>query len=99
VRRASISEAKNKLSALIDEVKNGETIVITDRGQPVARLEPVGAAESDEDRLARLERSGIIRRAKDKGAIKEILSTPPIELKSGASVLQALLDERAENER
>lgn len=99
MRRASISEAKNKLSALIDQVKNGETIVITDRGQPVARLEPVGATESDEDRIARLERAGIIRRGKNTGAVKEILSTPPIELKSGASVLQALLDERAENER
>lgn len=99
MKRASISEAKNKLSALIDQVKNGETIVITDRGQPVARLEPVGAIESDDERIARLERAGIIRRARDKGAIKEILSKPPIRLKSGASLLQALLDERAENER
>jgi len=99
VKRASISEAKNKLSALIDQVKNGETIVITDRGRPVARLEPVAGSEADEDRIARLERAGVIRRGKNTGAIQEILSTPPIRLKSGASVLQALLDERVENER
>lgn len=31
-------EAKNKLSALLDRVENGEEITITRRGKPVARL-------------------------------------------------------------
>src|SRR3989442_1226313 len=39
---ASISEAKNRLSALIDHVRAGDTVVIVDRGIPVARLEPRG---------------------------------------------------------
>ena len=33
-------EAKNKLSALIEKAEAGEEIVITRRGQPVARLVP-----------------------------------------------------------
>jgi NAD-dependent dihydropyrimidine dehydrogenase PreA subunit len=37
MRKATITEAKNQLSALIDRVRHGETIVITDRGRPVAR--------------------------------------------------------------
>ncbi|HQP94219.1 MAG TPA: type II toxin-antitoxin system prevent-host-death family antitoxin, partial [Thermoanaerobaculia bacterium] len=36
----SISEAKNRLSALLDEVREGASVTITDRGRPVARLEP-----------------------------------------------------------
>ena len=44
------TEAKNKLSALLARVKAGETVVITERGIPVARIEPAasGAAEDDE---------------------------------------------------
>jgi len=33
-------EAKNKLSALIERAEHGEEIVITRRGQPVAKLVP-----------------------------------------------------------
>jgi prevent-host-death family protein len=39
-------EAKNKLSALLDRVEQGEEIVITRHGKPVARLVP-GAAGID----------------------------------------------------
>lgn len=33
-------EAKNKLSALLDKVEQGEEIIITRHGRPVARLVP-----------------------------------------------------------
>ena len=39
--RASVSYAKNHLSALLNRVKDGETILITDRDRPVAKLMPV----------------------------------------------------------
>src|SRR5678809_661438 len=47
MKTATLTEAKNQLSALIDLVRHGETIVITDRGRPVARLVSAltGAAE------------------------------------------------------
>ena len=35
-------EAKNRLGQLLDRVERGETIVITRRGKPVARLAPIG---------------------------------------------------------
>jgi prevent-host-death family protein len=55
MKKASITEAKNNLSALIDRVKGGSAVLIVDRGRPVARLEPVSGAGSDGDsRLARL---------------------------------------------
>ncbi|MEX2647583.1 MAG: type II toxin-antitoxin system prevent-host-death family antitoxin [Alphaproteobacteria bacterium] len=38
--RVGVLDAKNRLSALLDEVEQGERIVITRRGAPVARLVP-----------------------------------------------------------
>jgi len=43
MKKASITEAKNNFSALIDSVKGGSPVLIVDRGRPVARLEPVSA--------------------------------------------------------
>jgi prevent-host-death family protein len=65
MKTATITEAKNQLSALIDRVRHGETVVITDRGRPVARLESVVTDFSADPagRLARLERRGLLRRA------------------------------------
>ena len=40
MRTAGIREARQNLSALLDEVKQGHEIVITDRGRPVAKLVP-----------------------------------------------------------
>lgn len=40
MRTAGIREARQNLSALLEEVKKGREIVITDRGKPVARLVP-----------------------------------------------------------
>jgi prevent-host-death family protein len=40
MREIGAFEAKNTLSALLDRVENGEEIVITRHGKPVARLIP-----------------------------------------------------------
>jgi len=40
MKKAGIREARQNLSALIEDVKRGREIVITDRGHPVARLVP-----------------------------------------------------------
>ncbi|MHB1310353.1 MAG: type II toxin-antitoxin system Phd/YefM family antitoxin, partial [Limisphaerales bacterium] len=41
MKTASIAMAKNQLSRLLRQVRGGESILITDRNQPVARLQPV----------------------------------------------------------
>jgi prevent-host-death family protein len=43
MRTAGIREARQNLSALIEEVKKGREVVITERGKPVARLVPPAA--------------------------------------------------------
>ncbi len=40
-REATVHEAKTHLSRLITEVEAGGTVVITRRGKPVAKLEPI----------------------------------------------------------
>jgi prevent-host-death family protein len=96
MKLATISETKNGLSALLDRVRHGETIVVTDRGRPVARLEPVTGQDQagpDEGRLARLERAGIIRRAGG-GRLDEIARVPPPAPVGGGDIVAVLLDER-----
>jgi len=93
---ATITEAKNRLSALIDQVRAGESILIVDRGTPVARLESAVSGAPDADgRIARLERAGAVRAARKPPAM-EVLSTPPPSPRPGASAVAALLEERHE---
>jgi prevent-host-death family protein len=96
VKKASITEAKNNLSALIDSVKSGSPVLIVDRGRPVARLDPVSALRPDDDsRLGRLVREGIVRPARG-GLPKALLATKPPSPVAGASAVRALLDDRRE---
>jgi prevent-host-death family protein len=41
VHSVGVFEAKNGLSALLDEVENGGEVIITRRGKPVARLSSI----------------------------------------------------------
>jgi antitoxin (DNA-binding transcriptional repressor) of toxin-antitoxin stability system len=95
MKKASITEAKNNLSSLIDGLKGGSPVLIVDRGRPVARLEAVTAAgrTDDEARLARLVRDGIVRPARG-AAPKGLLQSPPPRSRKNASGVQALLDDR-----
>ncbi len=42
--QVNILEAKNRLSQLIKSAQAGEEVIIANRGEPVARLVPAGAA-------------------------------------------------------
>ena len=95
MRRASVTEAKNKLSELIDGLKNGTRVMIVDRGRPVARLEPVsGCLEGGpEGRLSRLLRDGIIRPRRD-APPHALFNSPPPHAKPGTSAVDVLIEER-----
>jgi prevent-host-death family protein len=93
MKKASVTDAKNNLSALLDGVKAGASVLIVDRGRPVARLEPVSGDAADEGKLGRLVRSGAVRPRR--GPVpKAVFTTPPPRAKAGASALRALLEER-----
>ena len=40
MREAGVREARQQLTSLLDDVRNGREVLITDRGRPVARLVP-----------------------------------------------------------
>lgn len=95
MKRASITQTKNGLSSLIDSLKGGEPVLIVDRGRPVARLEPVTGGEDggESGRLARLIREGVLRPRRTIAPTNVFTSPPP---SSGASVVDALINERRE---
>jgi antitoxin (DNA-binding transcriptional repressor) of toxin-antitoxin stability system len=97
MKRVSITEAKNRLSALIDSVKGGSPVLIVDRGRPVARLEAVrgGSRNEDDGRLARLVRAGTVRQGRavlPRSFFREQLP----RIKRAGSVVAALIEERRE---
>ncbi|HEX4966832.1 MAG TPA: type II toxin-antitoxin system prevent-host-death family antitoxin [Thermoanaerobaculia bacterium] len=94
MKRATLTETKNNLSALVDQVQHGESILILDRGRPVARLDSVlGDGNDPEGRIARLERQGLLRRA-SVSLPREVLMAAPPRPSEGGSILEALLAER-----
>lgn len=93
MRTTTITEAKNQLSRLLDRVRAGETIVILDRGVPVARMEPVARRGGDEGRLLRLERAGIVEVGRAAPPVERMrIPGPPV--RPGSSAVAAILEER-----
>jgi prevent-host-death family protein len=97
MKKATVTEAKNRLSALIDGLRGGAPVLIVDRGRPVARLEPVtrGLASDPDGRLSRLIRDGIVRPARA-ALPRALFDDEPPRPKPGASAVAALLAERRE---
>ena len=91
-----MTEAKNRLSALLDRVRHGETVLIEDRGTAVAQISPVARVEGglDADRLARLERSGIVRPPQSPEP-SALLLTPPPRPNRPQPLSRLVADERA----
>lgn len=55
MREIALFDAKNRLSELVDRVLEGETIIITRRGKPVAQLIlPQAAGSRAQDAVAQL---------------------------------------------
>ena len=92
MKKASISELKNQLSAYLQQVRAGETVVIYDRSRPVARIDRV-ADEDDDERIVQLQRAGAVVPPADPMPL-DLLREPLPGARQ--SVLEALLQEREE---
>ena len=94
MKRASITEARNGFSSLVDQVRRGESVLITDRGKPVARLEP--CVESEDERIARLEAEGVLRPPRKRMDLEAFLKAPRPRLPEGVSAVAAVIADRNE---
>lgn len=83
-------ELKNRLGRYLRLVRTGETILVTERGQPIAELRPLSPAALDlDERLQELAGRGILRlpRRRPSPEIRKVnVSGPPLS--------QTLLEDR-----
>ncbi len=89
MQRVGVRELRQNLSVYLRRVKSGEPLEVTERGQPVARLEPI---VHHDDPIARLERQGRILR-RGSGDLSKIR---PLRLDLERP-LSAILDELRED--
>ncbi len=61
-RTVSVATLKARLSEFLRSARAGETVIVTDRGTPVARLAPLEGTSALTGRLESLEASGLVRR-------------------------------------
>jgi prevent-host-death family protein len=90
MRRIGIRELRQNASEYVRAAEAGETIEVTDRGQPVARLSPLPKGESILDRL--------IAEGKATPAVGDIRDLgPPAPPTPGARPLSEIVDEMRED--
>ncbi len=63
MKKAKIAELKNRLSYYLRFVRRGQSVLVYDRDRPIARIDPVAAASSEDvgDWTVELERIGTVR--------------------------------------
>jgi prevent-host-death family protein len=91
---ANISTIKSRLSSYLDQVKCGETVIISDRAHPVAILSPYRPHDGGEwgPRLADLVRRGM---AATRGKRNTSFKIKPKDIGRESHLVEAILEERA----
>jgi prevent-host-death family protein len=89
MKSTGIKELRSSLTGTLEHVKAGETVVVTDHGEPIARIVPI---EPEGERMARLIRAGIAR-APLKPLDESFWTLPRMEDPEGLLV-KAALEER-----
>jgi antitoxin (DNA-binding transcriptional repressor) of toxin-antitoxin stability system len=85
---SSISQTKNNLSALLEKVQAGETLIIFDRNRPVARVERIAVGEDVAHLIP----------PREPQAVTTILDLPIGGVRGVSSgAVDALLEERADS--
>lgn len=84
-----IRELKTRLGTYLRLVKNGERIVVTDRGRPVAELRQLSGEDGEDARLTELAALGLV----SQGNGGELAEVSPITV-AGKPVSQTLIEDR-----
>ena len=98
MKNVSVSKARASFSALIEEVRQGETVVITHRGKPVARIDPCSLADvPDGDRVKSLAARGLAVPPRNLIDVERFLATPRPNLPEGVDASDYIVEERGES--
>jgi prevent-host-death family protein len=89
VPRVGLRELRHDTRGVVERVRQGEAVDITDRGEAVARIVPV-AASRPPDALDRLVTAGLARRATRRGPLRPPVRMPGVDL---GRALQEMRDE------
>jgi prevent-host-death family protein len=88
-RKVGARELKLRLGGYIRAVRGGETIVITERGEPVAELRPLRAEKDLEGRLDAMVTAGLLTR----GSGENRPNFQPVQIK-GQPISRTVIEER-----
>lgn len=96
MKRASVSDTKDNLSGLLHEVRQGETVLITHRGEPVARIESCRTEHlAPDDAAAELVRQGLATAPRAPLDVERLLEARLPRLPDGISASRLVAAERA----
>ena len=82
-------ELKTRLGAYLRRAREGQVLVVTDRGQPVAELRPVSGRDPEEVALASLAARGVLTPR----CRSSLARFTPVRV-SGSSLAEAVSDDR-----
>ena len=86
--QVGVRELKSRLSHYLRQVKAGQSVIITERGQPVGRIVPV--AQTLEERLEAMAQAGLIA-----WSGKRLEPMPPVaRVRGEGTVADLLVEER-----
>jgi prevent-host-death family protein len=81
-----VRDLKNNLSRYLDRVQEGEEVIVTEHGRPVARL---SSLDRPSDRLAALIASGAVRPPRSRGRHR-----PARRIKAQGAVSELVAEQR-----
>jgi len=90
--KLGLREANQHFSRMVKIIKQGEEVILTDRGRPIAMVTPLGGGATWGVRLDRLARAGLIRLPGEPGRIGP---AKPVRAR-GKPASQILSEEREE---
>jgi prevent-host-death family protein len=89
--KVGLRDANMHFSKYVKLVRQGQEVVVTERGAPIAVIKPLGPATSPEKRIKLLEEQGALKRA----SRKKFTPVTLIAIK-GRPVSETLSEERSE---
>jgi prevent-host-death family protein len=91
-RRATVGtrELKTRLGTYLQQVRQGRTLVITDRGRPVAELKPLYGPTDEDAHLARLKALGAVTRVE----ARPLAPFRPVRARDGRLASDAIVADR-----